>query len=203
MILIENIIPERWQADLNCFVERLPFTYNVGTSYDPSISNQPEFHNIKLERGRDFVLDDNTIDTPQFVFLPTAADSEFREFRPFLYLIENHIEKEIKSLGRIKVNCLLQNKNLVDNKYNIAHVDSSNVDPSVLSAIYYVNDSDGDTFFFNEHCSDDSLVETLTIKNRITPKMGSIVVFPSTQFHASSNPVNSRSRFVINFLFKV
>jgi len=203
MILIENIISKKWQRDIYDLVRLLPYTYNAGTAYHLESMNPIDLFAQGLEIGRDIVLDENTIETPQFVFVAQPSQPEYKEFIPFLYLIEDHTKKNIVEITRIKINCLIQNDNLVDGKHNIAHVDISSDDPNFLSAIYYVNDSDGDTFFFNEHFSDGEVVEKLTVKKRVTPKMGSMVIFPSDQYHASSNPVSNRSRFVINFLFRV
>ena len=46
-------------------------------------------------------------------------------------------------------------------------------------ALYYVNDSDGDTFFFDK---DKQIVD------RVTPKKGRVVVFDGLTLHASSMP---------------
>ena len=45
--------------------------------------------------------------------------------------------------------------------------------------LYYVNDADGDTFFFD---SNREIIE------RVTPKKGRMVVFDGSTFHASSAP---------------
>ena len=53
--------------------------------------------------------------------------------------------------------------------------------------IYYINDSDGDTFL------------NKTETKRITPKANSAVIFPSNLWHASSNPTKGK-RIVINYV---
>ena len=62
----------------------------------------------------------------------------------------------------------------------------------MINIIYFVNDSDGDTFIFDG----DPL--SLTIKQRITPKANSILIFDGDFYHASSNPIKSNRRIVIN-----
>ena len=60
------------------------------------------------------------------------------------------------------------------------------------NAIYYVNDSDGDTVIFNETNKDYSedfgvmKENKFTVKQRITPEKGKVVVFPGHYYHASS-----------------
>jgi len=72
--------------------------------------------------------------------------------------------------------------------------------------IYYLNDSDGDTYIFNE-TNDQFSVEydrdvvsknSFTIKQTISPKKGRIVIFPGQYYHASSYPKKSIFRSVLN-----
>lgn len=65
--------------------------------------------------------------------------------------------------------------------HNNIHVDLK-VPHTVI--LYYVNDADGDTFFFDRNRE---------VVERITPKKGTMVVFDGTTLHASSMPtVNHR-----------
>ena len=61
-------------------------------------------------------------------------------------------------------------------EYNNIHVDMPQ--PHTV-ALYYVNDSDGDTFFFDNNRE---------VVERVTPKKGRMVVFDGLTFHASSMP---------------
>lgn len=70
--------------------------------------------------------------------------------------------------------------------------------------IYYVNDSDGDTFIFNEkleHPTPIEEVKSLSIKQRITPKQGRVVIFDGAHLHAGMHPRLNDSRMVINYVF--
>jgi len=57
--------------------------------------------------------------------------------------------------------------------------------------LYYVNDSDGDTYFFDD---DKQVID------RITPKKNTMVVFDGHTVHASSYPTKGQ-RITINFNF--
>ena len=60
------------------------------------------------------------------------------------------------------------------------------------TVLYYVNDSDGDTFLFNgSECI-----------HRISPVMGTGVLYPSVTLHAGSTPTKCNTRVVINIVFK-
>lgn len=93
---------------------------------------------------------------------------------------------------RIKANLIHRQKSC-KNCFNPPHVDftmeKQGLKPVVC--LYYVNDSDGDTFFFDNN-------ENLNVIERVTPKSGRMVVFDNDIFHASSPPVKSDARIVIN-----
>jgi ectoine hydroxylase-related dioxygenase (phytanoyl-CoA dioxygenase family) len=77
------------------------------------------------------------------------------------------------------------------------HIDA---DISHLVFIYYVNDSDGDTVFFKQKFNGFP-VKNLDEEFRISPKAGTAVLFDGNQYHASSSPVNSDYRCVLNIDF--
>lgn len=76
-----------------------------------------------------------------------------------------------------------------------------------IVALYYVNDSDGDTIIF-DHCYEYGKqnfydlspmdAETMPIEKRITPQKGKLVFFNGAHYHASSQPTIG-PRCVINF----
>ena len=75
-----------------------------------------------------------------------------------------------------------------------AHFDTT--DRAVV-AIYYVNDSDGDTLFFNEKNSDGIFM----VSSEYTPKKGTLVYFNESVLHANRPPNKSKARCIINFNF--
>lgn len=105
---------------------------------------------------------------------------------------------------RIKINLQTPVINNDCNKYNGAHVDRYTPHSTL---IYYLNDSDGDTFVFNE-VFDESDPKTWpqnvvpTIKERITPVANSLYQLDSgLRYHSSSNPITADRRYTINFNF--
>ena len=56
------------------------------------------------------------------------------------------------------------------------------------SFLFYLNDSDGDTFFFDDNGE---------ITDRVTPKQNTVIEFNSRTLHASSNPTDG-PRYVLN-----
>lgn len=80
----------------------------------------------------------------------------------------------------------------VDSTHHYPHIDDS--EDGVMTAVYYVNDSDGDTYFFDDE---------LNVTSTIAPKKGRMVIFDSNKFHNSSSPINSEYRIVMNTVFKI
>jgi hypothetical protein len=91
----------------------------------------------------------------------------------------------LQGFYKIKANLLLKSAGDVD-KHHTPHVDQA---WDHFTAIYYVNDSDGDTFFFDNEGK---------IMERETPKKGKIIIFSGDTFHASSTPRQTLVRSVIN-----
>lgn len=89
-------------------------------------------------------------------------------------------------------------------QYHLPHTDSQYPH---YNAIYYVNDSDGDTFIFNQTNKDfaDPLEKCIdndfTIKHRCTPKKGKVVIFPGEYYHSSSFCRTNEYRIVLNMNF--
>lgn len=190
-IIVDDLIPTRYQEDL---VERL--MYNTPYQFQPGTA---------LSQGKDYnvCIDQNTVDSPQFVHyaLESGISSDTANIiRPMFYFLEDRLNRKLVDVGRVKINCLLRNGDrFTKNNYNIPHTDDS--DPSTLSMIYYVNDSDGDTFFFNESWGQTQ--NGMSLYARSSPKKGRAVIFNSQRFHAGSNPIDSQHRFVINVTFKL
>lgn len=73
--------------------------------------------------------------------------------------------------------------------HHVPHVDYYMEHKTLL---YYVNDSDGETYFFNEK---------LATTDKIQPEKGKAVLFDGRILHASSSPIKNNRRIVINYNF--
>ena len=63
-----------------------------------------------------------------------------------------------------------------------------------IVALYYVCDSDGDTVIYNERITS----EKYTVKQRVTPKQGRIVIFDGGLYHTAEQPLNN-TRCIVNY----
>jgi hypothetical protein len=112
---------------------------------------------------------------------------------PLLTEFEKQLNIKIKSIERVKCNLLASRGEPFINPY---HIDSINNRKTML---YYVNDSDGDTVFYNEYYPSDKVTE----QQRVKHSQGTAVIFNSNQYHASSCPVNTKSRLTINCVLEI
>jgi 2OG-Fe(II) oxygenase superfamily len=145
---------------------------------------------IELDGTNNYLIDKNTLDAPQFnhVFVD--------EYQVYSTQYNNVLPISNKLIDIIDVDCAIVrcklNMNVIDlrfeEKYHTPHIDNGHEDQ--ITAIYYVNDSDGDTFFFDNKGQ---------VTERITPKKGRLVWWKGRIFHAKSSPTKSISRVVLNF----
>lgn len=142
---------------------------------------------------------DSWPDTPQlthnFIF-DSEENSSFTD-RVLKLMDWNCIKQTIGFNGtirRMKGNLLLQSSNTTP---NIPHYD---LDSTHTALLYYINDSDGDTVFFDRTYGDKKPIDsTINIIRQETPAAGDFIVFDGSICHASSNPILYQRRAVINF----
>lgn len=86
-----------------------------------------------------------------------------------------------------------------ENSCNEIHVD--NLHPNNRTMVYYINDSDGDTFLFDKLY--DNKIKHYDVKPilRIEPKQGRCAIFDTYRFHSPSNPIYSNRRYILNINF--
>ena len=84
--------------------------------------------------------------------------------------------------------------NLKNYDVDTPHIDIYN--RKHLVVLYYVCDSDGDTIIYNERKETSDKV--YTIKERVTPKQGRVVLFDGCLMHTAEQPINN-IRCVVNY----
>jgi hypothetical protein len=123
---------------------------------------------------------------------------------PLLFSFCDKAGVPFKTLLRIRLGLFTQNA--AGGPYHNPHVDFY---LPHYNALYYVNDSDGDTFIFNETYDEVSLERSVeytrerkfTIARRISPRRGRMIGFDGRHYHASMHPTQSSHRIAIAFSF--
>jgi hypothetical protein len=151
-----------------------------------------------------------TYDDGQPIIFPVTPDSvEVHQFGHTIYEdkqplsplfptvlpVISAIPYTIKQLLRIKMNLCVYAQLDNPNAHGMPHVDFSKITEPLLTAIYYVNDSSGDTLIFDQRVGQSA---PLTVKTRVTPKKGRLVVFDGGLLHAGNTPRSNAPRVNIN-----
>lgn len=186
IIVIEDCIQEDHQDNLEKLVtgSNFPWFFYPGTILPTDVeytnecivqkgSNPPQFsHFLTLEK---------------FPFVNTIS--------PVLDTITSVVKTNIRIL-KIKFNLLTKSSNT---SHHWPHTDLDNLTDDVRTGLYYVNDSDGPTYIFNEYAP--KVKESVTEAVKINPEKGKLVIFDSRRFHASSSPNIHNARIVLNVVF--
>lgn len=122
--------------------------------------------------------------------------------------VKQNTQTPIVAIERAKANMLVPQYGWDRSWCNMPHVDKNDdrmSDCNYVSLIYYVNDSDGDTVFFNKWYGQDGTEDNfpMRITTQVRPRKGSLIMFNSNRYHASCPPVDSKRRLVINIVAKV
>ena len=111
-----------------------------------------------------------------------------------LYLVLSYINLNIKyeDILRTQINLQIPTpSNPGNNTHNTPHVDFPSISKPTFTLIYYVNDCDGDTIFFDSD---------LNIRQKVTPKKGKIALFNGNLPHTSTHPLLN-NRYIISYSF--
>lgn len=184
MKIIDNFISQTEQDD---------FVQYVSTPYFPY-----RLYSTHIYSGAEDLLHEHApLQLSHFLY-----ESESDQASPHLPIIVKFVRQLEKNYGKIKllrakVNLTSPHPPFMNYEHQTPHIDlqyddGSSVDHKVF--LYYINDSDGPTYFFNNQ---KELTDT------VYPKKGRAVIFDGSQIHAGSNPVKNPFRFVLNVDFKV
>lgn len=186
MQLIDNLLPKGYARTIEAELASPSFPWNLNTN------------TVNLGSTLGW-WDEHTQDSPQFTHVfaheGAAASDYYALVQPMLYFLEQATAVEWVPL-RIKANMLLVNPLFPDLAYHTQHTDvikPLGTSHRAKSFLYYVNDSDGPTKFFDPDHQLTHIVE---------PKPNSGVLFDSLTWHASTSPKQSATRVVINFILE-
>tara|TARA_B100000424_G_C22725744_1_gene393839 strand:- start:51 stop:647 length:597 start_codon:yes stop_codon:yes gene_type:complete len=122
-------------------------------------------------------------------------DGIISDFHPlFVKLIQSSCKKiNVKKVDILQARSFLQlPTNIPKEEVDDPHIDLVDTDHFVM--LYYVNDSDGDTIIYNER----EKSESYTIKKKVTPKQGRVVLFDGRLYHTAEQP-NDSNRCIVNY----
>ena len=171
-----------------CFSENIQWTYNKNTY--GSTQTHPN--------GLIDPITPTTLESHQFVNL-LDEDSDILVL--FKDVIKIKTGFDVKRVKRVKMNMMVNDYNFKPEYHNRAHTDAGITDSDNMKVLlYYVNNSDGDTYFFNEYLGSKS--KDLTLSRTMFPIKNFAVLFDAKRYHASSPPRLNPTRVVINYVFE-
>jgi hypothetical protein len=138
--------------------------------------------------------DSNAYESPQFIHpvyddgRPTSGLSSMIDNMGWMLSAREGVYTG--KIHRSKVNLTCPAPHIPEGGHYMPHKDIDDV-PHIV-ALYYVNDADGDTVFFEEMAGE------LREMMRVTPRANTMVCFDGNIFHAAEPPRKSPMRLVIN-----
>lgn len=188
ILVLDDIMSEQYSNNLEILPYWLKFHYMDITSYptdeSPIVYTDENVKDIGQLSSALYILNEH-------------KESCYDLISPLLYVIKQKVPQLVfNNEIRVKYNILVRDTDSTPSNYNTPHHDS---ELNAYSIVYYCNNSDGDTFLFNEFYEGKN-PDKLTIARRVTPKKNRCVIFESNRMHASSNPIYSKDRKVINFV---
>ena len=200
VIVVDDIIPQQKQIEIEkAFLDNssMYWMYNQSSNYGTSdqyevIKTNPLYN---LHDKKKYLKYPNIIDTFFFVHPMWDERGVVSNYYPMLMDILKQLN--LSKLIRIKANITTYDSRFDDSTHGYPHTDMGGFGiKDYVTGIYYINDSSGDTFIFNEKFTDKT--DALTIKKRILPKRGRLVLFDGTLLHAGNNPRDNSPRAVLN-----
>jgi len=193
---LEDFLPKQYSDQLEQLLrgEQYPWFYS-GITSDMDIPKHKTFDKVKdtFQFTHTSLNKKGVMPNGEQKATQTAAD--FDILRSVILLAQQKIGFELVDIYRVKANFQTQQINYTKENFNAPHIDyyDSNADEN-YSLLYYVNDSDGDTRFFDKEYN---IIKT------VSPKKGKAVLFYSNILHAGSNPIEYKDRMCINFIMRI
>lgn len=139
-----------------------------------------------------------------------TKSEHFRLTDMLLQKVCTYFKLEGINLIRAKANLMYQMQNGNKDLFNTPHTDTND---EHLVCIYFINESDGDTIFFNKIPFGLSELEyneemkklgenKLIPSKRVSPKKGRFLFFKGNIVHTGQHPINSDMRMIVNIDFK-
>ncbi len=154
-----------------------------------------------LDDATNVYTNDTQNSTPSFANLIYHPNNESNPYLDFFNpLIEEILKKsnlKLINLFRVRAGFLLNTKYILPNmpyKYNTPHRDH---EEEHYTALYYANDSDGDTVIFHETAKS----ENYKVMHKSRPEKGKVLVFDGLHYHASTCPKMCTKRIVLTINF--
>ena len=197
-LIIDNLLPKPVEQSIFDMVTGSSFPW---THHRYSVSSK--------DLSQHFYTNEPVKDHTQFRHGFARHDEVTSEYYKYIQLLslgfEGRTGLQTKGKYRIKANLLVKQDGPVLQPPHVDCMDMLDGNTDCLNyktLLYYINDSDGDTIFYNEYFTGEP-VGLVTEQQRVSPKRGRAVIFDSNQIHSGSCPSINNTRIVINCVFVI
>ena len=197
IIVVEDFLHKLTQKQLEKIIlgTNIKWIYRQSPNYINDIATENEFrHNDPNIFNKEFG------DFSHQLLFKNLKSEVYDLFPDFKNLIQNKFKIKVKTFLRININFVFP-IGIKTLNYDTPHFDIANGE-NYKSIVCYINDSDGDTVFFDEFSDGNIDTSKKTISTRLSPKAGKAVMFDSARYHAGSFP-SKKIRIVINIVLTV
>ena len=185
MKIINNFIPEKQQREIHDYVMDRKFAYRLYPSHIFT-SDQADLEKMFYSPVQ--------FSHQMYMYGEEKASPHLPMAMPILKAIE--LTCGPITLFRCKVNMLTPHPPYSNYQSHVPHTDMKYDDGTKVPhmvCLYYINESDGPTYFFNDN---------LEIEDCVEPEAGRAIIFDGSKLHASSSPVHNPFRLIMNIDFR-
>ena len=179
IIEVEDFLPKMYVDKINQDIaEAENFNWNLikNITFKGESETFPSFTHMAFKRDEGIVSD-------CFEFL-----------YPLVCMIPEKTGIEVKELHRLRLGLIVKQPK---KEVHPAHIDMPG--QKHYTALYYINESDGDTYIYDQVDGEDP--SKFTIKKRIKPKKNKIAIIDGKYYHSSSSCVRNNKRVVLTINF--
>lgn len=195
--IIEDVLPKAYWKSLRDRIMHpdMPWYYDDEISMDKSVAN-PFTGNPEIMPSCGF--------SHPLHIKGHYTSPHWESVKPLLYFMAEKSNYSKLQRGfevlRAKANLQTQLNGSTAENFNMPHIDPVYFEHRETNWIflYYLIDADGDTFIFNQTAAAGT-PSMVTVRERVTPRANTGILFRDDIFHASSNPIRSRRRVNLNF----
>ena len=187
MHIIDNFLPANEFDRMHRAVlsEEFPWFYSETVSILPEENHVVDPMAIETD-GLHHIIYDREANVESFTY---------KWLDVFMTRLEDELGYTREHLIRARLSQKTPRVGFTSENYNIPHVDYPRPH-DVL--IFYLNDSDGDTWFFNQRFTVLDRPVLFTTEQRVSPKANRLLAFNGLRYHTASNPINTNRRVILN-----
>jgi hypothetical protein len=198
--IIDNLLPVGYIDAIEklCYSEDMAWSYSSNSVYHLADNNlwDKQFSHVLFVNNK-------------------SASKHYNFFMPVMFALEHALGFKIKQLMRLKINLLTTVPDA--NTIFVPHIDAGDIEP-YYSAVFYINNSDGDTIIYENAIHDRSVLgdinhyqeylenkkksEKFVVKQRVEYKKNRVVVFDGGYLHEAKWPERHKERIILNMVFR-